>query len=162
MVAVAFPSSARTGPVLRSPDFGKVQIVITETARRHLLFTEAKRSLGEPAAEVLMDLLPPNADEIATKTDLRVLSTELRGEFRTEMAGLRGELRTEMAEMRTELRTEMAELRTEFRTEMAGMRADVSTQISQAIAQQTRTMVFAVIGAVLSVVPIALAASHLA
>jgi hypothetical protein len=111
-----------------------------------LLFNEAKQSLGEPAAEVLMDLLPPNADEIATKTDLRVLSTVLRGE---------------MSELRGEFRTEMAELRTEFRTEMAEMRVDVSTQISQAIAQQTRTMVFAVIGSILSVVPIALAASHL-
>src|SRR5690606_16907923 len=43
--------------------------------------------------------VPLDPDEVATKPDLRLLGSELRG----EMAQLRGELRTEMAELRTGL-----------------------------------------------------------
>ncbi|KAG6013186.1 hypothetical protein E4U43_007448 [Claviceps pusilla] len=59
--------------------------------------------------------------------------TELRTEFRREIAELRTEFRGEIAELRTEfrgeiaeLRGEMAELRTEFRGEIAELRGEVT------------------------------------
>ena len=83
--------------------------------------------LGDDVADTLMGYLPPGGwDEVATKSDL----SELKSDLRTEMAGLRTELHTEMAGLRTELRTDMAGLKSDLRTEMAELRSDLHTEMA--------------------------------
>ena len=51
--------------------------------------------MGEETATALVERLPPDWTEVATKTDLKELGTELRGEM--------GELRGEMADMKDQI-----------------------------------------------------------
>jgi hypothetical protein len=92
------------------------------------LYEHARDSWGDDPARTLMDLLPPDPQELATKADLLATRSELRGE---------------MAELRTELRGEMAELRIELTKQMA---------------EQTRTLVFAMLTMVLTVLTLSLGA----
>jgi hypothetical protein len=103
------------------------------------LYEHARDSWGDDPARTLMDLLPPDPQELATKADLLATRSELRGE---------------MAELRTELRGEMAELRVELRGEMAELRVDLTKQM----AEQTRTLVFAMLTMVLTVLTLSLGA----
>ncbi len=51
------------------------------------LVNQLVATIGEGPAETLMKcVLPEGRDQVATKDDLKVLSAELRTEFRTEMA----------------------------------------------------------------------------
>ena len=59
----------------------------TETARIEL-HAELAEAIG-PVATKLMQQIPPDWTQLATKTDLATLGTELRG----EMAGLCGEIK---------------------------------------------------------------------
>ena len=108
--------------------------MITES-RRLALFESARTSWGEETAQTLMDLLPPDPDQLATKADVALV----RADLRAEMADLRAELRAEMADLRAELRAEMAELRGDLRAEMQA-----------AFAEQTRTLMLAMLGMVLT------------
>ena len=70
-------------------------------SRRLALVESAKTSWGEDTAQTLMDLLPPDPDDLATKADLAVLGSELRVEMadlRGEVAQLGGDLRAEMGQ----------------------------------------------------------------
>ena len=101
-------------------------------SRRLALFDHARSAFGEDAATTLMDLLPPDHTELATKADLRV----------TESA-----LRADMADLRTDLRTEMHQ-------GFAGM--------YKALAEQTRTLVLTSVGIMLTGISLAFAAARLA
>ena len=82
-------------------------------------------------------------EELATKSDLAQLGSELRvemselgtelraeiNELRVEMAETRAELRAEIAETRTELRAEIVEASTGLRAEMAATRAEFKGDI---------------------------------
>ena len=134
---------------------------MSNTTRRHALYEHARDSWGAETAETLMDLLPPVPDNLATKTDLAVVAAELH----TDMADLRTELRTDMADLRTELRTEMADLRTELRTESAALRTEMGelrADVAERLADQTRTLMIAMITTMLSGVGLAFAAAHFA
>lgn len=71
--------------------------------------------LGEESTETLMQcILPEGRDQFATKDDLKVLESTLRGElneFNAEVRAEFAELRGEIAEHRAENRAEFAELR---------------------------------------------------
>ena len=108
---------------------------MTSAADRLHLYEHAKETWGERPARSLMELLPADPSQFATKDDVRVLG----GELRSEMAELRGELRTEMAEFRGEIRAEL----------------------HQAMAEQTRTLVLGSVGAIMTATALSFAASHL-
>lgn len=93
---------------------------------RHDAYEALRETFGE-RTDVVIELLRPDHEHLATRNDLQV--------------GL-AEVRMEMAELRTELKTEMAELRVAF-----------ASEINTAFAAQTRTLV---IGLVASVVLVAL------
>ena len=71
---------------------------MTSTADRLRLYEHAKETWGDEPARTLMELLPADPSELATKSDLAVL----RAELREEMAQLRGELRSELHQALTE------------------------------------------------------------
>jgi hypothetical protein len=81
-------------------------------------------------------------DTLATKYDLFVLRTELRG----EMTELRTELRGEMTELRTQLRGEMAEQGTHLRGEIGKLSAELRAELHSSIGGVTRQMYLAILG----------------
>ena len=95
--------------------------------------------------------------DLATKHDLLVLGTELRGEMKSlgtelrgEMKSLAAELRGEMKSLATELRAEMKSLATELQTEMKtlatkGELADLKAELHRAVSSSTRQMYLAVL-----------------
>ena len=52
-----------------------------EERRRLELYEAAREHLGEGPAGILLELLPMDVSDLATKQDLRVLSAELRAEM---------------------------------------------------------------------------------
>ncbi len=68
----------------------KQEVDIPVTAQqRHELFTWFEGQMGKERAATMMELMPPvGADELATKTDLHVLRTELKA----DMSALRVDL----------------------------------------------------------------------
>jgi chromosome segregation ATPase len=100
-----------------------------------LKYAESLQAAGIPEAQAkaharaAADAYDVQLQRLATKEDLRLMASELRG----EMAGLRGEmaeLRGEMTELRSELRGEMTELRSELRGGMTALRGEVRSDIS--------------------------------
>jgi hypothetical protein len=59
---------------------------MTSTADRLRLYEHAKESWGDEPARTLMDLLPTDASQLATKDDVAVLRAEIRAELHQAMA----------------------------------------------------------------------------
>ena len=120
--------------------------------QRHDLHDVLRDKLGRESAGVLMELVPTHdRDQLATKTDVAVLGSELRAEMsdlRSEMGDLRGDLRSEMGNIRAEmgaLRGDMGELR----GEMGELRGDMDqrfAQILSEISSQTRQLTMGLVG----------------
>ena len=103
----------------------------------HELYRRLSDQLGPETTELLMSRMPLTpTNELATRTDVELVRTELR----SEMADLRSELRGEMADLRTDLRTEMAEMKSELKSDLT--RLTVALGIGSPIA--TATLVAAV------------------
>ena len=81
--------------------------------------------MDEETATALVERLPPDWAEVATKTDL--------------------------AELRTELCGEMTELRTELRGEMTAMETRISRDL-RTITRDLRTVMFMIVGVALAFV----------
>lgn len=83
-----------------------------------LKFTETLREAGIPETHAKAISIAVrgahDTTEIATKTDLRETSSELRADMQTLRSGLRADMR----ELRAEVRTDMQELRTEVRSDI--------------------------------------------
>ncbi len=116
-----------------------------EAARLHL-YELARSTWDAKAADTLMNAIPSDLQQLATKDDLAVLGSDLRA----EMATLGGELRAEMATLGGQLRTEMADLRGELRSE-----------IQKSAASTIRTIVFAMIASNATLVGLVFAAVRL-
>jgi hypothetical protein len=96
--------------------FPEGRIVVASDARRRLLYDRLVGAMGEDAAEVLMEHLPPAGwSDLATKSDV----THEGALLRAEMAQQGADLRAEMAQQGADLRSEIAKLGGELRTEMA-------------------------------------------
>jgi hypothetical protein len=90
---------------------------MTSTADRLRRYEHARETWDEPTARTLVDLLPPDASQLATKADLG----ELRAGTKADLV----EVRAEMAELRADMRADLAELRSEMH---------------QGFSEQTRTL----------------------
>ena len=97
-----------------------------------------------------MSLMPTDPDSFATRDDMAMLRSDLRG----EMSELRGELRGEMSQ----LRNEMTELRGELRGEMTELRREMAVTSAETI----RTIVFAMLATNATLVGLVFAAVRLA
>ena len=67
--------------------------------RRLHLYEAARDRLGSDAADTLMELLPLDVSELATKQDLAVQTAE----FRAEMSAMRAEMHDEFREQTNRL-----------------------------------------------------------
>jgi hypothetical protein len=124
-------------------------MVLDERAR-HELFLRLEAALGAESAETLMELLPPVGwADVATKRDLDAL--EQRMDLRFELV----DQRFESLEQRLEQRFEASEQKL-----LAAFRGELLAQ-SNVITAQTRTLVMANFGAVLSVAVLAFGAARL-
>jgi hypothetical protein len=88
-------------------------------------------------------------DTLATKHDLVLLSSDLRGEMsglHAQMSELRTEMRAEMTELRIEMRAEMSDLRAEIRAEMSESRAELTAKIETTVPGVVRQMYAAMLG----------------
>ena len=129
---------------------------------RHAMYVKLEEALGQEAALILMEHLPPVGwADVATKRDLdhlRMLTRadidQLGAETREEIAQLRSDLRGEIAQLGSELRGEMAQLGSELRGEMSLF----SERMFDRMTAQTRTLVFSVMGSALSVAALTMTA----
>jgi DNA anti-recombination protein RmuC len=87
----------------------------------------------EPQAEAVVEAVRESTEEgdIATKHDLRLLSTELRA----EIAALRAEMTAEIAALRAEMTAEIAALRAEMTAEFAAVRGEMREMEQRLIAR---------------------------
>ena len=119
---------------------------MTGEMKRWALAERLIEVLGKEPALILMEHLPPTTwDQLATKDDVKMAATELRGEF-AELRGEFGELRGEFGE----LRGEFGELRGEF-AELRGESREHRGEFALQIARQTRTIVFTQLGVALTI-----------
>jgi predicted nuclease with TOPRIM domain len=129
---------------------------------RDSLYVKLREVLGDEQAATLMELLPPDREQLATKADILDLKTELRAD---------------LAELKTELKADVTELRSEF----GELRADVSLlnermdrmeslmvkfderlwEFHGALRSQTRTFVTATVSSMMGVGGLAFAAATL-
>ena len=120
---------------------------------RHELFLRLEQMLGSESAETLMEMMPPVGwADVATKRDLDTL--EERMHLRFELV----DQRFEMLDQRFETLDQRFE--TSEHKLMAAFRAELLAQ-SNVISAQTRTLVMANIGAMLTVATLAFGAARL-
>ena len=99
--------------------------MLTE-AQRHQLYNELTEVLSTEGAAILMDVVGSvTITELATKTDI--------------------------AELRSELKTDIAELRSEVRSETASLRADMA-ELKQDLTRTFATLLFVSQGVLVSIV----------
>ena len=99
----------------------------------HRRLTEA---MDTETADALIERLPPDWEQLATKSDLAQLGTELRGEM--------GELRGEMATLGADLGGKITDLAAEMKA--------MESRIDRRAARDLRTVVFTFAGFALAVV----------
>ena len=134
---------------------------MTETdVKTAVLHRKLAEHMDTETADALIERLPPDWEQLATKTDPRVAPTRsgLGAELRGEMAGLGAELRGEMAELRgemVELRGEMVTLGTDLGgkiTTLAAAMGAMEGRINRRAASDLKALMFAFAGFALAVV----------
>jgi predicted nuclease with TOPRIM domain len=145
---------------------------------RDSLYVKLREVLGDEQAATLMELLPPDREQLATKADILDVKTELKA----DLTDLRTALKADVTNLKTELKADGAELRSEFaelRSEFAELRTDVSLlnermdrmeslmvkfderlwEFHGALRSQTRTYVTATVSSMMGVGGLAFAAA---
>ena len=130
---------------------------------RHELYLKLEETLGPDAATTLMEHLPGvgwadvatkhdlDAFRVATRQDLDVLRRELTAMITGETGSIRGELDV----LRRELTTELGAVE-----ERVTLRFEAT--LHRELARQSRSMIFAMIGVMLTMGSLTLTAIHLA
>ncbi len=108
--------------------------------------------MGEREARALAEGLDQALrEEVATKTDLAAVKTELAA----DIAAVRTELAADIAAVRTELAAEIAAVRTELAADIAALRREVAVDIAAVKHDMLRWMVgvaFAQVGLTVALV----------
>jgi coiled-coil family 90 protein len=111
---------------------------------------------SDPQAEAVVATVQEAAEgaDLATRSDL----AELRSEIKFDLAELRAELKAELAELRVELRAEIAAVRAEmralelrFEAKLEALKADILNRIFGLILGAVVVNVVAVVGAMFGV-----------
>ncbi|MGH8897615.1 MAG: hypothetical protein ACRDZ4_11465 [Egibacteraceae bacterium] len=150
-------------------------MVVGERAR-HELFGQLEDVLGAEHAVTLMEHLPPVGwADVATKHDLsaeiglvRCDLAALKERLDLRIDGLRRELGAEIGSVRLELGAEIGSVRQELGAEIGSVRSDMNAmkqeiiallraELSSGLTAQTKTLMFAVLGALTSMTALMLA-----
>jgi chromosome segregation ATPase len=120
---------------------------------RDSLYVRLREVLGDEQAATLMELLPPDREQLATKADVLAVKTALKADIE---------------ELRTELKADIAELK----ADVAGLKADFADMKSSmvkfderlwefhgALRSQTRAFVTATVSSMIGVGGLAFAAA---
>jgi hypothetical protein len=123
---------------------------------RDTLYVRLREVLGDEQAATLMELLPPDREQLATKADVLAVKTDLQ------------EVKTDLQDVKTELQADIAELK----AEVAGLKADFADMKSSmvkfderlwefhgALRSQTRTFGTATVSSMIGVGGLAFAAA---
>jgi hypothetical protein len=123
---------------------------------RDSLYVRLREVLGDEQAATLMELLPPDREQLATKADVLAVKTDLQ------------EVKTDLQDVKTDLQADIAELK----AEVAGLKADFADMKSSmvkfderlwefhgALRSQTRTFVTATVSSMIGVGGLAFAAA---
>jgi hypothetical protein len=123
---------------------------------RDTLYVRLREVLGDEQAATLMELLPPDREQLATKADVLAVKTDLQ------------EVKTDLQDVKTDLQADIAELK----AEVAGLKADFADMKSSmvkfderlwefhgALRSQTRTFVTATVSSMIGVGGLAFAAA---
>ncbi len=109
-------------------------------AERHEIYELIRAATSDRVANNVMSLLPPVGwADVATKTDLESLRTEMHAEF--------GSVGSEFGSVRSEfgsVRSEFDSVRTEFsvvRADMRALEANLRTEMHQSIRSQTWALI---------------------
>ena len=106
-------------------------------AERHEIYELIRAATSDRVANNVMSLLPPVGwADVATKSDLDALRTEMRSEFAS--------VRAETGSLRAEMRSEFGSVQSEFgsvRADMRAMEANLRTEMHQSIRAQTWALV---------------------
>ena len=80
--------------------------------------------MEEKQAEIIASHIP-DWSQFATKQDMAELKSELKSEFKQDIAELKSEFKQDIAELKSEFKQDMAELKSEFKQDMAGLKTDL-------------------------------------
>ena len=79
-----------------------------------------ERKQAEAHAKVIYLALDVSQDDLATKTDLRLLRTDIE----TGSAEMRADMETRLSEMRADMETRFSEMRADMETRLSELKAD--------------------------------------
>ena len=104
------------------------------------LYELAKHEVGDRFAELLMDSLPHDPDELVRKTDLDAVEQRLD----TSIDSVRTELKSDLDAVEQRLDAKIGLLGAELRTDLSTMRVEMRDLTST----QTRTMMLGLVGSI--------------
>jgi predicted amino acid-binding ACT domain protein len=97
-----------------------------QTLRDKAKFTpEQAEGLSEAFAQASADQLATKSDITGLRSDLKGDIVDLRTELKADIIELRTELKADIVELRTELKADIVELRTELKIDIAELRSDL-------------------------------------
>ncbi len=121
--------------------------MVATQAQRAALYNRLVDSMGDEAADTLMDQLPPGGwDQMATKDDLAGLEQR----FGAALAVFAAETKADFAELRAELRAELAELKVAMHEGFA-QAAKERAEIIRSQARQLYVVVTTIVAATVSI-----------
>jgi hypothetical protein len=137
------PSPVETLEIARGMGHG-CHVAISEAARNHL-YTGLAELLGPERTETLMSAIPRHdLDEVATKSDILLLKSDI--------ALLGAELREEFrSEFRSELTSKVGSLRAELSGQIAALGASLNSRIDRVFYANIATML-GVLGAMTTLI----------
>ena len=128
----------------------------TRIRDRDSLYVRLREVLGDEQAATLMELLPPDREQLATKADISDVKTELH-DVKTELQDVKTELRAELAELKGDV-ARLNERMDRIETLMAKFDERL-WEFHEALRSQTRTYVTATVSSMMGVGGLAFAAA---